>query len=156
MNEWHKIVLNGITTIAWIVGIAISVMAVAKGRKMKDIGVSYKTYLSLVATTEVFYTVGAVMILSAMGVNVLQHLARLDLWKFYQVISNIDMTTIKIIGVVGWVGFVVNRGISFMSPGYLLVKGGKKLPKYFWYSAWAEVILEVITTILIFVTLKFG
>lgn len=157
LSELHKIMLNAVTFVAWILGIVISVVAVAKGKKMKEeMGVSYKTYLSLVAITEVFYTIGAVMILSAMGINVMQHLAKLEFWKFYQIISKFDMSTIKIIGIVGWVGFAINRGISFISPGYLLVVGGKKLPKYFFYSAWTEVTLETTMTALIFITLKTG
>jgi hypothetical protein len=157
LSEVNKILLNIATIIAWLFGIFISVVAVAKGKKLREeAGVSFKTYLSLVAVTEVLYTIGAIMILSAMGINVIQHLARLEIWKFYQIMSKFDMSTIQLIGVVGWIGFVINRSISFLSPGYLLIYGGKKLPKYFFYSAWTEVTLEVITSILIFITLKFG
>ena len=157
LSEVNKIFLNIATTIAWLLGIFISVVAVAKGKRLKEAaGVSFKTYLSLVAITEVLYTIGAIMILSAMGINVMQHLAKLEIWKFYQIISKFDISTIQIIGFVGWVGFVINRSISFLSPGYLLIYGGKKLPRYFFYSAWTEVTLEVITSILIFITLMFG
>jgi hypothetical protein len=157
LSEVNKILLNIATIIAWLFGIFISVVAVAKGKKLREeAGVSFKTYLSLVAVTEVLYTIGAIMILSAMGINVIQHLARLEIWKFYQIMSKFDMSTIQLIGAVGWIGFVINRSISFLSPGYLLIYGGKKLPKYFFYSAWTEVTLEVITSILIFITLKFG
>ncbi len=71
MSEWVKIMPSMRTTIvAWGIGIAISVVAVAKGSKMKDeMGVSLKTYLSLVAITEVLYTVGGLMVLAAMGVE---------------------------------------------------------------------------------------
>jgi hypothetical protein len=157
LSEVNKIFLNIATTIAWLLGIFISVVAVAKGKKLKEeSGVSFKIYLSLVAITEVLYTIGAIMILSAMGINVMQHLAKLEIWKFYQIMSKFDISTIQIIGFVGWVGFVINRSISFLSPGYLLIYGGKKLPRYFFYSAWTEVTLEVITSILIFITLMFG
>lgn len=157
LSEVNKIFLNIVTTIAWLLGIFISVVAVAKGKKMKEkMGVSFKTYLSLVAITEVLYTIGAIMILSAMGINVMQHLAKLEIWKFYQIVSKFDISTIQIIGVIGWIGFVINRSISFLSPGYLLIYGGRKLPKYFFYSAWTEVTLEIVTSVLIFITLKFG
>lgn len=157
LSEINKIVLNIFTTVAWLLGIVISVVAVALGRKMKErMGVSFKTYLSIVAITEIFYIIGAIMILSAMGVNVMQHLARLEFWRFYQIVSKFDMTTIQIIGVIGWIGFVINRTVSFLSPGYLLIYGGRRLPKYFFYSAWTEVTLEVMTSLLIFVTLRFG
>ena len=157
LSEVNKIFLNIATTIAWLLGIFIIAVIVVKGRKMKEeMGVSFKTYLSLVAITEVFYTIGAIMILSAMGINVMHHLARLEFWKFYQITSRFDISTIQIIGVIGWIGFVINRSISFLSPGYLLIYGGRKLPKYFFYSAWTEVTLEVITSVLIFITLKFG
>lgn len=157
LSEINKIFLNIFTTVAWLLGIVISVVAVALGRKMKErMGVSFKTYLSIVAITEIFYIIGAVMILSAMGVNVMQHLARLEFWKFYQIMSKFDVATIQIIGMIGWVGFVINRTVSFLSPGYLLIYGGRRLPKYFFYSAWTEVTLEVLTSLLIFVTLRFG
>lgn len=153
---WIELLVNATTVVAWVLGIVISVVAVAKGRAMKEeMGVSLRTYLSLVATTEVLYTVGAAMILSAMGINVMRHLADLDFWKFYEVVSRIDMTTIEIIGVVGWFGFVLNRGVSFLSPGYLLVAGGEKLHPYFRASAWTEILLETATTILIFLSLWF-
>jgi len=157
LSEVNKIFLNIATTIVWLLGIVIIAVIVVKGKKMKEeMGVSFKTYLSLVAITEVFYTIGAIMILSAMGINVMQHLSRLEFLKFYQITSRFDISTIQIIGVIGWIGFVINRLISFLSPGYLLIYGGKKLPKYFFYSAWTEVTLEVITSVLIFITLKFG
>lgn len=153
---WISLLVNGTTTVAWALGILISVVAVAKGSMMKDgMGVSLKVYLSLVAITEVLYTIGAAMILSAMGINVMQHLARLDFWKFYRIVSEFDMSTIQLIGVLGWVGFVLNRAISFVSPGYLLVAGGKNLHPYFRASAWTEILLEIATTILIFLSLWF-
>jgi len=157
LSEANKIFLNIGTTIAWLLGIFISVVAVARGKKLKEeSGVSFKTYLALVAITEVLYTIGAIMILSAMGINVMQHLAKLEIWKFYHIMSKFDISTIQVIGVIGWIGFVINRSISFLSPGYLLIYGGRKLPRYFFYSAWTEITLEVITSILIFITLKFG
>jgi len=155
--ELHKIALNFITVAAWLVGILISLIAVVKSRKMKeDLGVSFKTYMALVGVTEIIYVVGAAMILSAMGVNVLQHLAKLEIWKFYQIMSRFDWNTVKIIGIIGWIGFVINRSISFVSPGYLLIAGGRKLPRYFFYSAWTEIGLETILTVLIFVSLTAG
>jgi len=156
-SEFQKVLLNATTICAWAIGIGITVVAVAKGRKMKEeMGVSYKTYLSLAAATEIFYTIGAAMILSAMGVNVMQHLADLDIWQFCKVIYGLDVSTIRIIGIVGWAGFIINRGVSFLSPGYLLLVGGKKLPRYFLYSALTEVTLEVVMTVLIFITLRVG
>lgn len=157
MSEWIKIAVNAATVVAWALGIAISVVAVAKGSRMKDeMGVSLKTYLSLVAITEVFYTVGALMILTAMGVNVAQHLANLEFQRVYDILSHFDVTTIKLIGVLGWVGFVINRGVSFLSPGYLILAGGKKLHPYFRASAWTEIGLELVTTVLVFVSLWWG
>jgi len=156
-SEVHKILLNAVTVLAWGMGILISVIAVAKGRKMKaELGVSIKTYFILVAVTELIYIIGAAMILSAMGINVMRHLAALEFWQFYEIMSRFDWSTIKIIGVVGWVGFAINRTISFVSPGYLLIYGGRKLPRYFFYSACTEVTLEVLLTILIFITLISG
>lgn len=156
-SEWQKVFLNLATVVAWAMGIVISIVAVAKGKKMKEeMGVSFRTYLILVGITEVFYTIGAVMILSAMGINVMRHLANLELWKFYQIVSRLDLATIRIIGVIGWIGFIINRFISFLSPAYLLVCGGKRLSKYFFYSAWTEVILELMTTFLVAVSLKMG
>lgn len=153
---WISLLVNATTVVAWALGIVISVVAVAKGSVMKDeMGVSLRVYLSLVATTEILYIAGAIMILSAMGINVMQHLANRDFWKFYEIVAQFDVTTIEIIGVVGWVGFVLNRGVSFLSPGYLLMAGGKKLHPYFRVSAWTEILLEIATTILIFLSLWF-
>ncbi len=157
LSELHKVFLNMATVLAWALGIVISTVAVAKGRKMKEqIGVSLKIYIFLVALTEILYTIGAIMILSTMGINVMQHLANLEFWKFYQIISKFDVSTIRIIGILGWMGFIINRAVSFLSPGYLLICGGKRLYKYFFYSAWTEIGLEILTTILVFATLKIG
>jgi hypothetical protein len=157
LPEIHKVFLNVATLIAWGLGIFISFFAVTKGRKMKEeLGVSFKTYLILVGTTEIFYIIGAAMILSAMGMNVLRHLANLEFWKFYEIINRFDWTTFEIIGIIGWIGFLINRLVSFLSPGYLLIYGGKRLPKYFYYSACMEIGLETVLTLLIFVTLLAG
>lgn len=157
LNEWLKIGVNAATVVAWILGIAITVVAVAKGSKMRDqMGVSLKIYLTLAGVTEVLYTIGALMILAAMGVNVMQHLANLEFRKVYEIVSSFDVATIKLIGVLGWVGFVVNRGVSFLAPGYLLIAGGKRLHPYFRASAWTEVSLEIVTTVLVFISLAWG
>lgn len=153
---WISLLVNATTVAAWALGMVISVVAVAKGSIMKEeMGVSLRMYLSLVATTEVLYIVGAIMILSAMGINVMQHLGNLDFWKFYEIVSQFDVTTIEVIGTVGWVGFAINRGVSFLSPIYLLLAGGGKLHPYFRVSAWTEILLEIATTILIFLSLWF-
>ena len=150
LSDLQKVLLNVITALVWIVGIFIILMAAAKGRKMKDeMGVSFKTYLFLVGITEVVYTIGAAMILSAMGINVIRHLAKLEFWKFSQIINNFDVSTVRLIGAVGWLGFAINRTISFLSPSYLLICGGKRLSKYFFYSAWTEIALESFMTALI-------
>lgn len=157
ISSASKVVLNFVTFLAWLIGIAISFAAVAKGKKLNALsGVCYKKYLLLVGATEAIYIIGAAMILSAMGINVINHLAEMELWKFYQIVSSFDVSTIEIVGLLGWLGFFINRAISFVSPGYLLIRGGKRLPKYFFYSACTEVCLEVVTTILIFVTLRVG
>jgi len=154
LSEYHKIALNAITIVAWALGIIISVVAVIRGKRLRnEMGVSLSIYLSLVMVTEIGYIIGAAMILAAMGLNVMHHLANLEFWKFYQIVSQIDMATVRIIGIVGWIGFIINRSISYISPGYLILQGGKKLHRYFWYSAWTEVILETLLTILIFTSL---
>ena len=155
--ELLKLALNLITMVAWALGILISLFVVAKGRKMKnELGVSFKTYMILVGITELVYIIGAAMILSAMGINTLQHLANLNFWKFYELMGRFDWPTVKIIGALGWIGFVINRFISFISPGYLLIAGGKRLPRYFYYSAWTEVGIETVLTALIFISLVEG
>lgn len=158
LSALHKIILNAVTLVVAVIVVVILALVITKGGKMmqEQTGVSYKTYLLLVVIAEIFWIVGAVMILSAMGINVMQNLAQLKLWKFYQVISKFDATTIRLVGIVGWIGFVMNRSISFLSPGYLLIFGGRKLPSYLFYLAWTEVGLEIFMTMLIFVTLKFG
>ncbi|MBI2439445.1 MAG: hypothetical protein HYV45_02505 [Candidatus Moranbacteria bacterium] len=154
MDDWLKIFVNGATIVAWAIGIGISVVAVVKGKKMQSvIGVPLQTYLFLVAFTELVYIIGAIMILAAMGINVTQHFANLEFYRAYEILKSFDVTTIKIIGWLGWLGFFVNRSISFLSPGYLLVVGGKKLHPYFFFSAWIEIVLEIFITVFIFVSL---
>jgi len=154
LSDIQKLVLNSVTIIAWMMGIAISIVAAIKGKRMKkEMGVSVKMYFMLVGITEILYTIGAAMILSAMGINTFRHLANLEIWKFYQIISSLDVSTIQIIGIVGWVGFLLNRSVSFLTPTYLLVSGGKKLHRYFFWSAWTEISLETMMTILLFLTL---
>jgi hypothetical protein len=157
LSDLQKVLLNVTTVLVWIVGVIIILMAAAKGRKMKDeMGVSFKTYLFLVGITEVVYTIGAIMILSAMGINVIGHLVKLEFWKFSQIVGKFDMSTVRIISTVGWFGFAINRTISFLSPAYLLFYGGKRLSKYFYYSAWTEIALESFMTALIAVSMIAG
>jgi len=158
LTELRKVLLNVATVAAWLFGIVISFTAVVKGQKRlkEESGISFKTYMLLVFVTEIVYAIGALMILSAMGVNVMEHLANLEIGRFFEIMRKFDVTTIRIIGVVGWVGFVVNRSISFLTPLYLIVWGGRKLPSYFLVSAWTEVTLELITTIFVFACLKIG
>ena len=157
VNEWMSVLVNAVTVVAWMTGIGITLAAVAKGRNMRDeMGVSIKVYLTLAVVTEVLYTLGALMILAAMGINVTQHLARLEFQSAYDIVSRFDVTTIELVGIVGWVGFVINRGVSYLSPGYLLIAGKDKLHRYFRVSAWTEISLETLITLLLFVTLKLG
>jgi len=157
LSETEKLILNAITIIAWALGILLIITVITKGRKFREeIGISLKTYLTLVMITEVFYTIGAAMILSTMGVNIMRHLVNLAFWKFSRVVSKFDLSTVQVIGTIGWVGFVVNRSISFVSPSYLIIAGGKRLPRYFYYSAWTEVGLEALITVLIFISLIAG
>lgn len=151
------VLVNAVTVVAWATGIGITLAAVSKGRTMRDdMGVSIKIYLVLAMLTEVLYTIGALMILAAMGINVTQHLARLEFQMAYTIVSSFDVTTIELVGVLGWVGFVINRGVSYVSPAYLLIAGGAKLHRYFRISAWTEVSLETLITLLLFYTLKLG
>ncbi len=150
-----KLIVNVTTGIDWILGIAISVVAVSKGKSMKsEMGVSVSKYFALVAVTEVLYAVGALMILSAMGLNVMRYLVELNVSGLvFELLGRFDISTIRIIGLVGWIGFVLNRTVSFISPSYLLIAGGKRLHYYFRVSAWTEITLEFATTILVFLSL---
>ena len=157
LSDLHIILINLATVFAWATGIGISAFAAIKGKKMQEqMGVSAKTYLFLVGITEVFYIIGAMLILSSMGTNIVQHLANMEFSEVFNIVKSLDMTTIKVIGTLGWVGFVINRSISFIGPGYLIVYGGNKLHPFFWWSARVEIGLEVVMTMLIFTSLKWS
>lgn len=157
MHEWQRIALNGVTIAAWILGVCIMCVIVAKRKKLQqEMGVSVKTYLLLVVIVEIFYTVGVLLILSAMGLHVMQHLARLEFKTVYGILQGFDMTTVRIVGVMGWIGFGINLSVSFLTPLYLLIKGGRKLHRQLRVLAWTEIGLESFIAMLIFSSLKFG
>lgn len=157
LSEIQKLVLDGTALATGAIVIIITFGIIAKRRELKaNSGVSLRVYLTLLASVEIFWIAGAAMILSAMGVNVMGHLARLDVSKFFSAVDKLDIKTMRIIGIVGWVGFAVNRGVSFVSPGYILIAGGRKLPRFMLYSAVLEISLETLATIVIFLALKFG
>ncbi len=157
MHEWQRIALNGVTVAAWILGICIMCIIVAKRKKMQqEAGVSVKTYLSLVVAVEILYIVGVIMILTAMGLHVMQHLARLEFRSVYGILQDFDMSTVRFVGVMGWIGFGLNLSVSFLTPLYLLIKGGRKLHRHLRFLAWTEIGLESFIAILIFASLKFG
>ncbi len=151
-----KLIMNAATVVAWVLGIFLSVFAVSKGSKLKEeMGVSFGMYMTLVGVTEVIYSVSALLILSAMGINVVQYLVELNFRQALAILQSFDVTTIQIVGVLGWVGFVINRLISYVSPLYLLIAGGKKLHRYFVISAWTEITLETTLTVALFWILYF-
>ena len=155
MSELQKLLIDVFTLVACACGILIGASVLMKGKLMEvEAGISFKIYLTLVGITEVFYVMGAVLIISAMGVNILHHLAKLELLTFCRMVKKFDMKTVQVIGMMGWIGFIINRSVSFLSPGYLLFSGGRRLPRYLFYSAWTEVCLECIITALLFMALK--
>lgn len=154
MSEWGKIILNIVTFVAWIIGIGVTLYVVSRRKKLQ--GISAKTYLSVVVGVEMLYTTGVVLILTAMGINVIQHLARLEFREVYGILSHFDRSTIRVVGIMGWVGFFINFGVSFVTPAYLLIAGGEKLHPQIRFLAKAEIWLEIVTAMLIFITLKQG
>lgn len=157
LSSIHKTLLNVITVIVWALGILVILFVLSKGKELKpETGVSLRTYLAIVGIAEIFYVIGALMILSAMGLNVMRHLVELEPWKLSQAVESLDIGTVKIVGSVGWAGFAINRSISFLAPGYLLVYGGRRLPGYIYLSIWAEIGLETLTSALIAVSLVAG
>ncbi|MFA7319554.1 MAG: hypothetical protein WC022_03105 [Parcubacteria group bacterium] len=157
LKELIQLLLN-ITTLITIVVAIIIVARIAKrkGELTEATGVSGRTYLILVGVVEVCYTAGLLLILSAMGVNVLQHLQNLEFGKLVAAVDSVDLSNLKFAGTLGWVGLGINSTTSFLAPGYLLVRGGKKLPRFIYISAWTEVGLEMIVISLVFISLKFG
>jgi|SRR6185369_2737614 len=157
MSEWSKVALNIVTFVAWAIGIAVTLYIVTRRKKMQEqMGISTKTYLSLVIGVEILYSTGVVLILSAMGINVLQHLARLEFREVYGILSHFDRGAIQLVGIMGWVGFLINFGVSFITPTYVLWAGGDRLHPDIRFLAKAEIWLEVATALLIFITLKQG
>ncbi len=157
LSELQKLILDGAALATGVIVVFITLGIVAKRKEIREeSGVSLKVYLTLIGSVEVFWIVGVVMILSAMGVNVMQDLTRLEVVKFFSVVEHFDVKTMHVIGIIGWVGFAMNRGVSFVSPAYLLIIGGRKLPRFIFYSAVMEVSLEALATVVIFLALKFG
>lgn len=157
LTEIIHLLINFTTLITMAIVIVI-VARVAQKRKelTQEIGVSGKTYLLIVGIVELFYTTGLIMILSAMGINVLQHLQNLEFGKFFKAIDSVDVSKMKFVGTLGWIGLGINCVVTFIAPGYLLLGGGKKLPKFIYVSAWTEIVLELIVITFIFTSLALG
>jgi len=157
LSEIMRLLINIITVITMVIVIVIVGYILRRNKDLKaEIGVSGKTYLIIVGIVEIFYTTGLIMILAAMGVNVLEHLQNLEFGKFFSAIDSVDVSKLKFAGTLGWIGFGMNCVVTFLAPGYLLIWGGKKLPKLIYLSAWAEIGLETIVITLVFVSLKIG
>lgn len=157
LSEITRISLNVITFLTMIIVLIIIGMIMKRRKDLsQEVGVSAKTYLIIVGTVEIFYTAGLVMILAAMGINVLEHLQNLELGKFFKSIDSVDVSRMKFVGVLGWIGFGMNCAITFIAPLYLLIKGGKRLPKIIYWSVWTEIILETVVITLIATSLFLG
>jgi len=157
LSEVISLSINFTTLITMAIVIVIVARVVQKRKEMTQaIGVSGTTYLMIVGIVEVFYTAGLIMILSAMGINVLQHLQHLEFGRFFKAIDSVDVSGMKFVGTLGWAGFALNCAVTFIAPGYLLIRGGKKLPKFIYFSAWTEIGLEMIVITLIFISLSVG
>lgn len=156
-GEIIQLLVNFTTLITIVIVIVIVARVIQKRKELtEEIGVSGKTYLLIVGTVEIFYTTGLIMILSAMGINVLQHLQNMEFGKFFKAIDSVDVSKMKFVGTLGWIGFTMNCAVTFIAPAYLLLQGGKKLPKFIYISAWTEIGLELIIITLIFISLMFG
>lgn len=157
LTEIIHLLINFTTLITMAIVIVIVARVVQKRKDLtQEMGVSGKTYLLIVGTVEVFYTTGLIMILSAMGINVIQHLQNLEFGKFFSAIDSVDVSRMKFVSTLGWIGLGINCVVTFIAPGYLLLRGGKKLPKFIYFSAWTEIALELIVITLIFTSLAFG
>jgi hypothetical protein len=142
-----------------VITIVITVIIVGTiVRRRKDLtqefGISGKTYLLIVFIVEIFYTIGLILILSALGINILSHLQALEFTKFIKTLDSVDLTKAKFIGTLGWIGLGMNVIIAFIAPCYLLIKGGKKLPKIIRYPVYTEITLELIIIFLVAVSLS--
>lgn len=157
LTEIIHLLINFTTLITMAIVIVIVARIVQKRKDLtQEMGVSGKTYLLIVGTVEVFYTTGFIMILSAMGINVIQHLQNLEFGKFFSAIDSVDVSRMKFVGALGWIGLGINCVVTFIAPGYLLLRGGKKLPKFIYLSAWTEIVLELIVITLVFTSLALG
>jgi hypothetical protein len=157
LSEIIRLLVNLITIITIFITVVIVGLIVRKRKDLaEEFGVSGKLYLFLVFSAEVIYTVGLMLILSALGVNVLVHLQNLGFAKFMKTIHSADLAKVKFTSTLGWVGLVLNCSIAFLAPGYLLVKGGKRLPKLIRYSALTEIILELVVISLVVISFCLG
>jgi len=157
LSEAIRLLINFLTVITMIIVVLIVARIAQKRKEMSEVvGVSGTTYLMIVGTVEIFYTTGLIMILSAMGINVIQHLQHLEFLKFFKAIHSVDVTKMKLVGKLGWIGFTMNCLVTFIAPGYLLIRGGRRLPRFIYISTWTEIGLELIVISLIFTSLFLG
>jgi hypothetical protein len=157
MGEIIRLLINIATVITIAIVVVITVRVIQKRKTLsQDMGVSVKTYIIIVGIVEVIYDAGLLMILSSMGVNVLQHLQNLEVGKLIKAIDSVDVSKMKFLGTLGWIGFSINCVVAFVAPAYLLIWGWKKLPKFIFVSAWLEIGLEMIVITLIFISLFLG
>jgi hypothetical protein len=157
LGEFVRLAINLTTIVTMVIVVVVVALIIRrKGDLSKEIGVSGKTYLLIVGAVEIVYTTGIILILYAMGVNVLQHLQNLEFGKFLSAIDSVDVSKMKFAGTLGWIGFGMNCAVTFLAPGYLLIRGGKKLPRFIWVSAWTEIGLETIVISLVFTSLFIG
>ncbi len=157
LSETIKLLINITTMITIAIVIIISFYLFRRRKVLNEkAGVSVKTYLWIVGIVEVIYDVGIILILYAMGVNVLQHLKHLEFGKFFSAIDSVDISKMKYVGTIGWIGFSMNCAVTYIAPVYLLIKGGKKLPPLIYSAAWTEIGLETVVRTLVFISLFLG
>ena len=154
ITETIKLIINITTMITIGIVIIISIFLFRSRKEIKErAGVSLKTYLWILGIVEVFYDIGIILILYAMGVNVLNHLQHLEFGKFFRAIDSVDVSKMKYAGTIGWIGFAMNCSVSYVAPAYLLIKGGKSLPRLIYSAAWTEIGLETVVRALVFISL---
>ena len=157
LGELIRLLVNVLTVITIAIVLAVMFFVINKRHDLKkEMGVSAKTYLWIVGIVEVIYDIGLLLILYSMGVNIIQHLQNLEFGKILSAINAVDVSKMKYAGKAGWIGFSINCAVTFIAPAYLLIKGGKKLPKVIYGAAWLEIGLESIVISLVFLSLFLG
>lgn len=149
-----KLLLN-ISTIVTIITVLVVMSAVIKKRHdlKEEMGISIKTLGLIMVGAEIIYDIGLLFIAYSLGVNIIYYLQNLEFGNIVSAINSVDISRMSYVGISGWLGLLLCASAAYLSPGYLLVKGGKNLTSVIRKLAWTEIGMESLSLGLIFASI---